>query len=65
MAENSLRDEAFKLIARSKENIEEMNRLLEHDLYFGAVNWGYYALFHVISSFVLFWMVRNFRVTRF
>jgi len=54
MAENSLKSEAFKLIARSKENLEEMNRLLEYDLYFGAVNRGYYALFHAISALVLF-----------
>ena len=54
MAEGGLRKEAFKLIARGKENLQEMNKLLEYNLYFGTVNRGYYAIFHAISALILF-----------
>jgi uncharacterized protein (UPF0332 family) len=53
LAKSSLKEESLKLIARAKENIIEMNVLLERSLYFGAVNRAYYAIFHSISALLL------------
>ncbi len=54
MAEGGLKEDALKLLSRSKENLLEMHTLLENDLYFGAVNRAYYAIFHAISALILF-----------
>jgi len=54
MAEGSLKSESFKLLLRSKENLKEMDVLLKSELYYGAVNRAYYAIFHSISALILF-----------
>lgn len=54
MAKSSLKEDALKLLRRSKENLLEMQTLLENNLYFGSVNRAYYAIFHAISALILF-----------
>ncbi len=53
MEKNNLKEKALILIERAKENLIEMSVLLEGDLYFGAVNRCYYAIFHAISALLI------------
>jgi uncharacterized protein (UPF0332 family) len=41
-------DEARELIAISRRDLQEMERLRSFDLYYGTVNRAYYAIFHAI-----------------
>jgi uncharacterized protein (UPF0332 family) len=60
MVQGSVKHEAIKLINRGKENLLEMDSLLKNGFYFGAVNRGYYAIFHVISALILYFDGKEF-----
>jgi len=46
-------DEARELIAISRRDLQEMERLRSFDLYYGTVNRAYYAIFHATSALLL------------
>ncbi len=46
-------DEARELIAIRRRDLQEMERLLSFELYYGTVNRAYYAIFHAISALLL------------
>jgi uncharacterized protein (UPF0332 family) len=49
MAETRL-EEARELIAISRRELQEMEHLRSFDLYYGAINRAYYAMFHAVSA---------------
>ena len=53
MEKRSIKKDVIKLLKRSKEDMAEMEYLLDGKYFYGTANRAYYAMFHAVSALLL------------